>query len=408
MRQINYTCFLLFVTTFWVGVYSNSALAQGSLKEWRAMAAHMVEKYIVSAGVSNEAILDVMRITPRHEFVPMDQRNRAYYDMALPIGFEQTISSPFIVAYMTECIDPQPNDRVLEIGTGSGYQAAILSPLVKEVYSIEIVPQLGRKASQVLKKLKYRNVSTKVGDGFAGWSEHAPFDKIIVTCSPEKVPVPLVEQLREGGRIIIPLGERFRQTFYLAKKVDGKLQFEALRPTLFVPMSGKAEDNREVLPNGTKPKIYNGDFEIGVKGKDIPDGWYYQRQLTWESKGAPKRERFIRFQNEVPGLPAGTMQGFAIDGRDVKRVKFSYFEKGSGVYAEPKTGNLPCLRITFFDDRRAELKTGDSNYWKGTFEWRQEKCYFDVPPQTRHAIIYLNMLGATGSVSLDGFEFDYR
>lgn len=383
--------------------------AQGTLKDWEDRCNQMVEKYIVSAGVKNPAVLNAIRQTPRHEFVPMDQKNRAYFDMALPIGYEQTISSPFIVAYMTECIDPQPGDKVLEIGTGSGYQAAVLSPLVESVYSIEIVPQLGRKAAQVLRKLKYNNVKTKVGDGFLGWEEYAPFDKIIVTCSPEKVPVPLVNQLREGGRIIIPLGERFRQTFYLARKINGKIEFEALRPTLFVPMSGEAERNRQALPDGSKPQLYNGDFEIGVKNKDLPDGWYYQRQLTWvKDSSAPRNNYYISLNNEMAGRQAGTMQGFAVDGRHVKRLKFTYFVQGQSIFAEAGTKNLPCLKVTFFDERRAELKTGASNYWKGSFAWRPERCYFDVPPQTRHAIVYLNLYGATGTVNLDAIELDFR
>ena len=127
--------------------------------------------------------------------------------MALPIGDQQTISPPYIVAFMTETLDPQPTDKVLEIGTGSGYQAAVLSPLVKEVYTIEIMPELGQRADQTLRKLGYQNVFTKVGDGFQGWPEHAPFDSIIVTCSPETVPKPLVEQLKEGGRMVIPVGD---------------------------------------------------------------------------------------------------------------------------------------------------------------------------------------------------------
>ena len=133
---------------------------------------------------------------------------------------------------------------MLEIGTGSGYQAAVLSPLVKEVYSIEIVESLGKHAQQTLKRLKYTNVFVKIGDGYLGWPEHAPFDKIIVTCSPEKVPQPLIDQLKEGGRMIIPVGERYQQVFHLLKKQDGKLINEALRPTLFVPMTGKAEESR--------------------------------------------------------------------------------------------------------------------------------------------------------------------
>ncbi|MCE9528994.1 MAG: protein-L-isoaspartate(D-aspartate) O-methyltransferase, partial [Planctomycetales bacterium] len=176
----------------------------------------------------------------------------------MPIGDKQTISSPFIVSYMTQSLDPKPTDKVLEIGTGSGYQAAVLSHLVKEVYSIEIVEALGRKAAVVLKKLRYDNVHTKVGDGFLGWKEHAPFDKIIVTCSPEKVPDPLVEQLKEGGLMVVPVGKRYEQTLYLFRKKDGKLESEALLPTLFVPMTGKAEENRKEKPDPLNPSLANG------------------------------------------------------------------------------------------------------------------------------------------------------
>jgi protein-L-isoaspartate(D-aspartate) O-methyltransferase len=150
----------------------------------------MVDKEIVAAGVKNERVIKAMRDTPRHEFVPIGNRERAYLDMALPIGSGQTISPPFVVASMTEAIDPQPDDKVLEIGTGSGYQAAILSPLVKDVYTIEIVEQLSTRATRVLKHLGYKNVHTRAGDGYKGWPEVAPFDKIIVTCSPEEVPKP--------------------------------------------------------------------------------------------------------------------------------------------------------------------------------------------------------------------------
>ena len=166
----------------------------------------MVVEEIEAAGVTDPRVLEAMRTTPRHEFVPAGFRQHAYFDTALPIGNEQTISPPFVVAYMTQQLDPQPGDRVLEIGTGSGYQAAVLSPLVKEVYTIEIVNRLGRRAERTLKKLGYENIHARRGDGFHGWPEAAPFDKIIVTCSPEKIPVPLTDQLKEGGRMIIPVG----------------------------------------------------------------------------------------------------------------------------------------------------------------------------------------------------------
>ncbi len=227
----------------------------------------MVEKEIAGAGVKNPRVLDAMRTTPRHEFMPLAERGNAYLDMALPIGEGQTISPPFIVAYMTEQLNPQPGDKVLEIGTGSGYQAAILSPLVKDVYTIEIVKRLGDQAARTLKRLGYKNIHTRVGDGFQGWPDAAPFDKIIVTCSPEEVPQPLVDQLREGGRMIIPKGERYQQTLYLFEKKNGELKSVALLPTLFVPMTGKAEDNRVVKPDPANPELYNGSFEIEAEGR---------------------------------------------------------------------------------------------------------------------------------------------
>ena len=216
----------------------------------------MVDDEIVAAGVKNKRVIEAMRNTPRHEFISIGQRKNAYFDMALPIGEGQTISPPFIVAYMTEAIDPQPGDKVLEIGTGSGYQAAVLAKLVSEVYTIEIVASLGRKAEKTLAKLHYNNVHVKVGDGYLGWPEHAPFDKIIVTCSPENVPSALIDQLKDGGMMVIPCGERYQQTLYLLKKIKGKLAAEPLQPVLFVPMTGKAEAQRRScpIPRGRRSK----------------------------------------------------------------------------------------------------------------------------------------------------------
>ena len=213
---------------------------------WAETRARLVEYEVVAAGVKDARVCDAMRATPRHEFVPAALRRYAYFDIGMPIGEGQTISSPFIVAYMTEQLQPQPTDKVLEIGTGSGYQAAVLSGLVSEVYSIEIVETLGKRAAKTLRRLGYENVKTKIGDGYQGWAEHAPFDKIIVTCSPENVPKPLVEQLKEGGRLVVPLGQRYQQTLYLFKKVKGVLQAEPLQPTFFVPMMGRAEEERAV------------------------------------------------------------------------------------------------------------------------------------------------------------------
>ncbi|MCS7223427.1 MAG: protein-L-isoaspartate(D-aspartate) O-methyltransferase [Armatimonadetes bacterium] len=189
--------------------------------------------------IKNSRVLKALSQVPRHLFIPEDQRERAYEDTPLPIGLGQTISAPSVVAYMTEQIRPRPTDRVLEVGTGSGYQAAVLSLLVKEVYTIEILPALAEKAKETLKQLGYTNVMVKVGDGFEGWKEMAPFDAIIVTCAAPKVPEPLFEQLKEGGRMILPIGGTLFQRLYLIEKRNGKLIKKPLLPAHFVPMVGK-------------------------------------------------------------------------------------------------------------------------------------------------------------------------
>ncbi|HZN41498.1 MAG TPA: protein-L-isoaspartate(D-aspartate) O-methyltransferase, partial [Planctomycetota bacterium] len=158
-------------------------------------------------GCDDEAVLVVMNRVPRHEFVPEDVRAIAYQDSSLPIGHEQTISQPFIVAFMTAALQPRRGDKVLEIGTGSGYQAAVLAGLVDHVYTIEIVEPLAKRAETTLQRLDYRNVSVRAGDGYRGWPEAAPFDAIIVTAAPDHVPQPLVDQLKEGGRMILPVGD---------------------------------------------------------------------------------------------------------------------------------------------------------------------------------------------------------
>ena len=174
------------------------------------------------------------------EFVPENLRNKSYWDSALPIGHDQTISQPFIVAFMTEQLRPQPTDRVLEIGTGTGYQTAVLAELVKDVYTIEIIEPLAKDASARLARLDYNNAHVKVGDGYQGWPDVAPFDAIIVTCAPDKVPQPLTQQLKEGGRIIIPVGNGLDQQLFLLEKKDGQIAERAILPVRFVEMTGEA------------------------------------------------------------------------------------------------------------------------------------------------------------------------
>ena len=194
-------------------------------------------------GIHEERVLAAMAKVPREEFVPEYLRAASYADQPLPIGYDQTISQPFIVAFMTEQLRPQPGDRVLEIGTGSGYQAAILGELVAEIYSIEIIEPLARTAEATLQRLGYKNVHVKVGDGYKGGPEHAPFDVVIVTCAPDHVPPALADQLKEGGRMIIPVGGPGDQELYLLEKQHGTLQRRAVSPVRFVPMTGEAQKN---------------------------------------------------------------------------------------------------------------------------------------------------------------------
>ncbi|WP_353186043.1 protein-L-isoaspartate(D-aspartate) O-methyltransferase [Parapedobacter lycopersici] len=200
--------------------------------------AEMVSLQLEPRGINHAPTLEAMRKVERHRFVPPACQQDAYRDMPLPIGYGQTISQPFMVAMMTQLLQPAPDDRILEIGTGSGYQAAILAEMAGEVYTMEIVPQLGAKAKQLLSELGYKNVTVIVGDGYNGWAEKAPYDAIIVTAAPEEVPPPLIAQLKEGGKIIVPVGAQTEeQTLVLIEKRNGELVKTALIPVRFVPFT---------------------------------------------------------------------------------------------------------------------------------------------------------------------------
>jgi len=197
---------------------------------------NMVRVQIIDRGVKDEAILKAMMKVPRHLFVPEEYINEAYYDSPLPIGYNQTISQPYIVAYMTEVAKPDPSKTALEIGTGSGYQAAILAETVKKVYSIEIIPDLARESAERLKNLGYSNIVVKYGDGYQGWKEYSPFDIVIVTAAAEQIPGPLIDQLAENGRLVIPIGEPSAiQELILLVKKNGKIEKSRLTFVRFVP-----------------------------------------------------------------------------------------------------------------------------------------------------------------------------
>ncbi|MGF1613856.1 MAG: protein-L-isoaspartate(D-aspartate) O-methyltransferase [Gammaproteobacteria bacterium] len=218
----------------------NGETARYRETDWATQRQQMVATQIAARGVADPRVLEAMGRVPRHEFVPDRSRGLAYVDSPLPIGHGQTISQPFIVAFMTEAARIGPGDRVLEIGTGSGYQAAVLAEVAKQVYSIEILEALGRTAKEKLRSLGYQNVTVRIGDGYQGWPERAPFDAILVTAAPAKVPPPLLEQLKLGGRLVMPVGNVDQQLIRVTKTHQGERR-ETLLPVRFVPMTGEAQ-----------------------------------------------------------------------------------------------------------------------------------------------------------------------
>ena len=202
----------------------------------------MVETQIKARGIKDEKVLSAMLKVERHKFVPKGFERLAYIDRPLPIGEEQTISQPYIVALMTECLGLKGGEKVLEIGTGSGYQAAILAEMASEVYTIEIIENLAKGAEKVLRNLGYTNITVRCGDGYIGWEEHAPFDAVIVTCAPDHVPQPLLDQLAEGGRTVIPVGTYY-QELKLFEKRDGKIRERSITGVRFVPMTGEGVES---------------------------------------------------------------------------------------------------------------------------------------------------------------------
>ncbi|WP_235893407.1 protein-L-isoaspartate(D-aspartate) O-methyltransferase [Litoribacter populi] len=207
-------------------------------EKYAAARDRLVKDHIQSQGIHNKKVLKAMRTVPRHKLVPPSQRPNAYLDRPLPIGDGQTISQPFIVAFMTQLIDPNKDMRVLEIGTGSGYQAAVLAEMVDQVYTIEIIRSLGEKAEKDLSDLGYENINVRIGDGYAGWPEETPFDAIIVTAAPDRLPQPLIDQLAEGGKMVVPIGPVNQiQELTLIEKKNGKIRSRSVAPVRFVPFT---------------------------------------------------------------------------------------------------------------------------------------------------------------------------
>ena len=209
--------------------------------DFRKQRLAMVKDQIVERGVKDRSVIEAMMAVPRHKFVSENYQSRAYDDSPLPIGYGQTISQPYIVAYMTEILNLNKNSTVLEVGTGSGYQAAIISPIVKQVYTIEIIPELAKSAAVLLKNLGYHNVEVAIGDGYYGWNKYAPFDAIIVTAAAGHIPPPLIEQLKNNGRMVIPVGGSFlvQNLILVTKDKNGNVTTRNLLPVRFVPLTGR-------------------------------------------------------------------------------------------------------------------------------------------------------------------------
>jgi protein-L-isoaspartate(D-aspartate) O-methyltransferase len=229
----------LLIAMWWVGRTPGGVISLDEEARYREMRKSLVQNQLVPQGIKDAAVLAAMEKVPRHRFVPASEVTWAYDDRALPIGFGQTISQPYIVALMTELLQVRRGQRILEVGTGSGYQAAILAELTDEVYTVEIIPELARQAEERLRELGYANVRFRTGDGYYGWEDHAPYDGIIVTCAPDHVPPPLIKQLKDGGRLVIPVGPPgFYQSLWLVEKTGDKIVTREITGVVFVPLTG--------------------------------------------------------------------------------------------------------------------------------------------------------------------------
>ena len=381
-----------------------TAAATAQNRRFDELRDEMVTAHIEGEGISNTAVLQAMRAVPRHEFVPSAQRARAYEDLALPIGHQQTISPPYIVAYMTTELDPQPDDRVLEIGTGSGYQASVLAQIVKDVYTIEIVSALSKHAEKRMKDLGYTNVHCLDGDGFKGWPEHAPFDKIIVTCSPENIPQPLIDQLKEGGRMIIPVGERYQQSFHLLVKENGKLKDERLASTLFVPMTGESEELRRIQPDPDHPQIVNGSFDLDENEDKKTDGWHYQRQTSMCDESPMDGKYCLRFENKDSSLISQALQGSAINGRTVGTLRLNYWVRCNNIVPGREISEQAAVVVHFYDNIRREVGTTVLGKWRGSFGWQNANSTVIVPSNAKELIIRIGLNGAQGQLDLDDLQ----
>jgi protein-L-isoaspartate(D-aspartate) O-methyltransferase len=286
----------------------------------------------------------------------------------------------------------------------------VLSLLADQVYTIEIVEPLGKQAERLLKQLGMNNVHVRIGDGYKGWAEAAPFDSIIVTCSPEAVPLPLVDQLKEGGRMMIPVGERYQQAFYLGTKTNGKLTMERQMQTLFVPMTGEAEDKRTVLPDESNHALVNGNFqEIASDG--TPTHWHYARNVTVlkDIGNEPNVARFVRKrpsrQTTLPNTEfTQILQGFAIDGQKVPILRVDFEMRGEKVTALQGAVMTPTAVLALYDENRNQIAEIPLGLCTGSFDWRKFSGGVRIKPEAREAVLVIGLPLSSGLLDVRNVE----
>jgi len=393
----------LLLSTLGLATLSSSEVSAQTARELAAARTWLVESELATSGIKSPQVLAAMREVPRHEFVPAELRQYAYLDTTLPIGHGQTVSPPYIVAWMTEQLAPQPGERVLEIGTGSGYQAAVLSRLAKDVYSIELHAELARTATAAVTRVNYKNIHIRQGDGFQGWPEAAPFDKIIVTCSPQEVPKPLADQLREGGRMLIPIGEGFQQNLCVMVKEGGKLRVTSRTPTYFVPMAGVADTLRSPASNLAITPLINGNFEE-LLSPSVPAAWFYLRQAQLAPCTDPNHPgQCLQFTNAVPGRSSQALQSIGVQGDRIPMLTVQSWVTCKGVQpadaANPRDGAK--IFVTFFDADRKTLDEQIVGLWREDTAWKKHIGVIKVPPTTIGMTVAIGLFGATGDFRCD-------
>ncbi|MBI2478864.1 MAG: protein-L-isoaspartate(D-aspartate) O-methyltransferase, partial [Planctomycetia bacterium] len=258
-----------------------------------------------------------------------------------------------------------------------------------------------------LRKLGYGNVHVRVGDGFQGWPEHAPFDKIVVTCSPETIPQPLVDQLKEGGKLLIPLGKRYQQSLCLITKRAGKLERQVLESTFFVPMTGHAEEVRSEKQDDGVPVLANGSFEILTAGK-TPANWYYlrQSQIVSDTK-SPHETRYLKLSNATPGRAAQVLQATGLDGRRFNEIELSLAVRANDVTL-PEDDSFSGIDIRFYDEQRNQVGSAKFGPWHGKAPWAEYSTLFLIPADTRLLMISVGLFGATGELDIDNIRLNAK